>query len=502
MRLYDNKTGRDVQTLLTGIVFGILGCVLLYGAFGLCLVRIHAERIASKMDLFLLHGMAVVVRPEDPHLQSLAHQLGSALLFGIFLGPWMALVTAVYSLIPWLRGSWNKTPDLWFAALLVPVYLYFMYSRETPLFSLSVGLLTPFFFWIPWILGVRWTSGKKRHPLRLAILALLFLLPLHSLKGMSLPSMRDAMIESSVGNWLSDFYYDHTLLSAHVIKPVRYQTQKVIALSEDVALSGRLPAGSLWIRTAEPCALRGPSLVVSSRELNCPSFVVSDAESEHPALELLREASEPLDKNRAMRRGIRWCLRVGCWVVFLLLALWLTTLVDDLYGRHRGIPLLLVLFSLLLAARGLYVDWLLLDLKADPNKKVRAYVLSDSPEKRYLVLIHYPNHLLKDQLLSLSKDPSPRVRHAAFLAIGPRIDTDFLGALEDGLADPRQIVRTKVCHALGEIGNEEAIEILDEAIATDPSWYVRFYAYKARCKAKPIFKMVNGPTGSAVPSSP
>ncbi len=327
--------------------------------------------------------------------------------------------------------------------------------------------------------------------MRIVLFSLLFLLPLHSLKDMSLTSIRDTMIDNPIGKWASDFYYDHTLLAAHVIKPVPHQTQKVIALSEDLAVSGRLPAGSLWIRRTDPCTLTGRSLVISTKQLDCSSFVVSDTESEHPAQELLRKASAPFDNNKAVRRGVKWFLKVGLWVTLFLLVLWVATFVDDVYRRHKGIAALLILCSLLFAARGMYSHYVLRSLSADPNRRAHEYVRSSSPEKRYLVSIHHPDHLTKDELVSLSKDPSSRVRHAAFLAIGSRLDTTFLGALQNGLADPEQIVRTKVCQALGGIGNADALRMLDQAIADDPSWYVRNYAYTAKCKVKPVFKMVD-----------
>ncbi len=445
------------------------------------------------MQLFLLNNMAAVILPGDAYLQSVLHQLGSALLFGLFLGTWAALLTSVLSLVVWLRGSWDKTTGPLLTAFLIPVYLCFMFSKEMPVLSVLCSMLTPFFFWPPWIYAIRRGGGKTRHPPLLALFAFLLLLPLHPVTEMSLPSLRDKMITNPIGNWVSDFYYNHTLLAAHVFKPPRYQTQKVIAVSKDVEISGPPPAGSLWIRCKNPCALRGRSLVISREALDCPSFVVSDAESGEPAQELLRTASVHFDDNRAIRRGIKWFLEIGLLAMLLLLVLWTATRVEDAYRRHKWVAVLLLLGSLFLTAQGLYRRGMLRSLKSDPNRVAQVYAFSNCEEERYLVCAYRPDHLTQDELAAMSKAPSPRVRHAAFLAIGERMDPAFLGTLREGLADPEQIVRTKVCQALGEMGGEAALGMLDQVIASDPSWYVRDYGYKAKCKSSPISKVVDPP---------
>jgi hypothetical protein len=46
-------------------------------------------------------------------------------------------------------------------------------------------------------------------------------------------------------------------------------------------------------------------------------------------------------------------------------------------------------------------------------------------------------------------------------------------------------------HYLGTvIGGEEAMRWLDQAIAGDPSWYARHYAYEARGDSRHIYKIV------------
>lgn len=43
---------------------------------------------------------------------------------------------------------------------------------------------------------------------------------------------------------------------------------------------------------------------------------------------------------------------------------------------------------------------------------------------------------------------------------------------------------------MGEIGGKEALRLLDQAIAAEPSWYVRDYAYRARGRIESVAKMV------------
>ena len=42
-------------------------------------------------------------------------------------------------------------------------------------------------------------------------------------------------------------------------------------------------------------------------------------------------------------------------------------------------------------------------------------------------------------------------------------DPILFSALKEGVSDPQQIVRTKVYQALGEIGDEESVRLLDRA---------------------------------------
>jgi HEAT repeat protein len=76
------------------------------------------------------------------------------------------------------------------------------------------------------------------------------------------------------------------------------------------------------------------------------------------------------------------------------------------------------------------------------------------------------------------------------MAMGLQGDPRLLSSLKNGVTDPEQIVRTKVYRTLGEIGGEDAIPLLDQVIAQDPSWYARDYAYKARNDIDRIYKIV------------
>jgi len=83
------------------------------------------------------------------------------------------------------------------------------------------------------------------------------------------------MIDLPIARDLADFYYNHTQVAAHVIQPVRYQTQKLIVLPEDVEFSESLTPGSLWMKDPDPCSIRGSSLIVSRKRLGWPSFLLS-----------------------------------------------------------------------------------------------------------------------------------------------------------------------------------------------------------------------------------
>jgi len=490
LRLYDSPKERDIGKLLNGILLGTLSCILLYTLFGLILVRIHADMIAAKMEWFLRNDMLVVIAPEDPYLQSFHHQLGSALFFGVTLGTLTALLASAVSIVSWARGTWGKPIEPLLSLLLIPVCLFLMFSKEIPVLSVLWAVLTPVFFWIPWMYAQTRGEAKRRNRLRLALFALPFLLPLVPLNTISSLTVRNMLMGNPAGNLLSNFYYDHTLLAAHVIKPVLYQAQKVIAVSEDIEVSEPLPSGTLLLKHRDPCALPGTSLVISKTESDCPAFLISTAGAEPRGQALIRKASERFDRNKAIRKGTRWFFKGGFLVALLLLISRFAVFLEDLYERRKGIALLLFAVTLVLPSRSLYNGFLLYSLRADPNARAHEYASSKNATKRYSSLVHCARQLPYEKLALLSRDPNPSVRHYAFIAMRYQRDPVLFSALKEGVSDPEQIVRTKVYQALGDIGDEDALRLLDRAIERDPSWYARDYAYKAKGNVERIYKII------------
>ncbi len=90
--------------------------------------------------------------------------------------------------------------------------------------------------------------------------------------GSSFLNVRDAMIAWPVLSGISDFYYDHTLLSADVIKTPAMRSQNVVAVEQEERTIGLSPHGTLWIRAVEPCSLDGARFAVTSSRLACPSW--------------------------------------------------------------------------------------------------------------------------------------------------------------------------------------------------------------------------------------
>ena len=490
MRLHDPLKGSDIGKLLDGILLGTIACILLYTALGFLLVRIHADMIAAKMELFLRHDMRVLIAPDDPYLQSFHHRLASAVFLGISLGTLTALLVAAVSIVPWARGHWGKTIEPLMTLLLMPVLLFLTFSRDLPVLSVLWAVLAPVFFWTPWIYVQKWRKSKRRNRLRLALFALLFLLPIASFNAFSSLAVRDVLMGLPAGNLLINFYYDHTLLAAHVIKPVWYQAQRVVAVGEEIDLSEPLDSGSLIIKVQDPCAVKGASLVIGKKELACPSFLLPPAEAANRSQAIMMKASKQFDRNKAFRRGVRWFFKGGFWVALLLLILRFSIFLEDVYERQKAVALFFLLAAFLLPARGLYHQFLLHSLEADPMTRAHEYASSKSATKRYLSAVHAWDYLSREELSLLSTDPNLRVRHYAFVAMGLQGDPGFLSPLTRGSTDPEQIVRTKVYRALGEIGGEDAIPLLDQAIAQDPSWYARDYAYKARNDIDLIYKIV------------
>jgi hypothetical protein len=75
VRLHGSPDNRDLRRFLEGVFLGMLGCIVLYTGFGLCLVHSPAERLTWRMDWLLQNHMAALIRPGDPDLRALEHQL-------------------------------------------------------------------------------------------------------------------------------------------------------------------------------------------------------------------------------------------------------------------------------------------------------------------------------------------------------------------------------------------------------------------------------------------
>jgi HEAT repeat protein len=174
----------------------------------------------------------------------------------------------------------------------------------------------------------------------------------------------------------------------------------------------------------------------------------------------------------------------------LLLIARFAVFLEDLYERRKGIALLLFAVTLVLPSRSLYNGFLLHSLHTDPNARAHEYASSKNATKRYFSLVHCSMQLPYEKIALLSRDPNPVVRHYAFIAMRYQRDPVLFSALKEGVSDPEQIVRTKVYQALGDIGDEDALRLLDRAIEQDPSWYARDYAYKAKGDVERIYRIV------------
>jgi HEAT repeat protein len=89
------------------------------------------------------------------------------------------------------------------------------------------------------------------------------------------------------------------------------------------------------------------------------------------------------------------------------------------------------------------------------------------------------------------RDASTRVRVNALVEAGERRNPTYLPLVEKNMADPQLNVRTKACWSLGRIGTERSLELLRQAARTDPSWYVRDYAYAAAGRIMPETMLVS-----------
>lgn len=483
---------RDLTQWFRASFTGTLFCIALTTLFGLILVSSHARLLSSQMQLFVSSGMEPLIRPDDPYLAFLSHRLGSALFFGCTLGVLNALAAMALSFFPWIKGRFSL-PDIVTFAVLGGLCTYLGYSAEFPVLSFVFGFSSPAAFFIPWALLVRRSRPREIHFRRWLVFAFtasapfLFVL---ILGNASFDVIRDSMLTTPAMRNLSDFYYNHTLLAAHVIKPVSALEQKVIAVSDEVLKIGPMPHGSLWVRTPDPCGVSGRNLAVSRKGLSCEAIVLEDDRPANASNRTINELSRAFDPNEKMRQGIGLFFYRGPLVFIpILFMLWFAHFLANLSLRSKlaaGVLFLGYLALFYPAWQGVYQRHLLL---LQPER-IAQYILSEHEEMRYLALLTYPDEFTPRELMRYSGDVSPRIRLRALYEAGRRGNVQYLDMIEEALSDPQLNVRTRACWALGRIPSERSSDLLHQAFLHDSSWYVRGYAYRALGNVRPMAKVV------------
>jgi len=486
----------DVRHFFLAACSGMVSCTLLYTLFGFIFVHVHARRIAAEMGLFLAHRLTPVIMPDNIYLVSLVHQLGSGMFFGLTLGLLSAILASVVSLFLWLSSGGNRIPKpfsiVLYAALSTGAIII-GYSRELPAVSILFGILAPAAYFVPWTAIVRNTLPRKVHWARWVVFAVVLLMPLVLLKGQSYELIRDALVDTPVLRELNTFYYEHTLLAADVIKPVAFRTQNAITLAEDMSVIGRRPHGTLWIIAGDPCGIKGAVLVASRLPTACRSV-----RQAWPAVIADKILKDPLgDRNKPMRKGIGTFFRGPILLIPVLLLAWIALLCADLSARSMPLAVGIIILYLAAFAPAFSHMYLRHQLYAHPEK-IHAFASSSSEAQRHLALVYLLDEkrqsaegLSQSELFALAKDPHARIRLNALMLTGKGEDKAYFFALvENALADPQLNVRTKACWALGEIGGQDALDLLKQVLSTDRSWYVRDYAYNAIGRIQPITLVV------------
>lgn len=449
--------------------------------------------LQAQMGLFLEAGMQPLVRPDDPHLTAFAHKLGSALFFGGSLGVLCSLIAMAASLAPWLKGKFSPYDGVVYV-LMAALFTYLGYSGEHPAVSVLTGLLAPAFFFAAWAWVVRRSRLRGFSPGRWLAMALVTASPLVfflTLGHGSFEMVRDTMLVTPVARGLSNFYYDHTLLAAHVIKPLAAQEQKVIAVSSEIRQIGPIPHGTLWVITGDPCGIEGRSLTVSQCELVCESVVLPDSRAANAANRIFEGLGTAFDKNERLRQGIGIFFFKGPFLLVpVFFMLWFALFLANLWERSPAGALVVVLVYLALfwpAWKGFYDQH---QLRSHPDA-IAKYLLSEHEEKRYLALATFPEEFTDRELIRYSRDESPRIRLRALFEAGKRGRAAFVPVFAAGLKDPQLNVRTRACMALGNIRSERSADLLDQTFRNDPSWYVRMYAYQALGKSRPAARIIH-----------
>lgn len=483
---------RDLSQWFKASFFATLVCMILYTFFGLIFVRHHAQMISSQMQLLNLYDMVPLVSPDDKYLNAWTHQVGSALFFGSTLGVLNALIAMAVSFFPWFQKRFSS-PDIVVYILMGSLFTFLSFSRELPVASVLFGFVCPFFFFLTWSFFIRRSKDGRINFKRWIIISVIVASPFAGLVGLGTASfeiIRDSMLQMPVARTWSDFYYDHTLLAAHVIKPIAAQEQKVIVVTDDIKRIGPMPHGTLWIHTTDPCSISGSSMIVSGAPLPCNSFVLRDDKPANISNRIIKEFSTAFDYNEKMRSGIGLFFYSGpLLVVPVLFMLWLALWLSGLYERSRIVTVLIILGYLAIFFTPFQTVLLKHRLMAQPNR-IHEYILSEQETKRYLALMSFPEEFKASELIKLLHDPSERIRLNALFEIGQRKDRKYLNAIADALDDPQLNVRTRACLALGELGSREAFYLLDRVLLDEHSWYVRGYAYRAIGRIRPVSRSV------------
>lgn len=444
--------------------------------------------LAAQMQQMLDHGMVPLVMPDDPHLTGFIHQAGSALFFGCTLGVLNALTAMVLSVIPWIHRGFSRF-DIITYILLGSLFTYMSFSAEMPAISVAFGFICPLAFFIPWACIIRKSSEQRINFRGWIVMTLVTALPFVSLVALmdsSFEIIRDSMLEIPVARSLSDFYYDHTYLAAHVIKPVSSQEQKVIAIAEDIKRIGPMPHGTLWIRCADPCSVAGRTVAVSRKKLGCESVVIDDDKPANTSNRIIKHLSTTCDYNKRMRSGIGLFFYGGpLFVIPLLFMLWLAYGLSRLYQEHKIMAVIVIMAYLALFSGSFRTAFLQHQL-VNHKDRIHEYILSENENKRYLALKTFPGEIRDSELRRFSHDDSARIRLSALYEAGMRKDPAFMDIFEQGLSDPQINVRTRACLALGALGSQEALNLLENVLCNDPCWYVRGYAYRAIGRIRPV----------------
>jgi len=484
-------TPRDIPRWYLASFAGTCACILLYTGFGLFFVRLHARMIADESVIIGAYGMTRLIAPDDGHLWLMVHQLSSALFFGLTLGVLAGLVCMTVTLPAWISGRLIRIDPV---ALLGAGFasIFLSYSRELPLVSVVAGILCPVCFVLPWAVILRAGKGARIRWGRWALFGVILVSPLTLalVPGSTFLNMRNAMVTLPVVSGLSDFYYEHTLLPADVIKPFPARSQNVIALSRTIEKIGPIPHGTLWVRTKDPCGVRGARVVLGRGELPCTSVILPDDRPANDKNRVFNELAERFDPNRFMRRGLGIFFYSGPMLIMTALLLsWFALGLERAYARSRAAAVVVVLAYLSFFVPAFHGAYLLYMLERDPQR-IAAYALSHVEKERYLAVSTYPGALTTEALAAMLKDSSARVRINALIEAGERRDRSLFPLIDTCADDPQLNVRTKACQALGALGSVRSLEVLERVVRDDPAWYVRDYAYAAIGRIRPEAKVV------------